>query len=341
MLEALGRRFVWGVGPRQQRQLHIDDSQPCVWNQSALESLPVFHHQDINCWDCDGQIRALSLTAEAITLTQRQYTGLNDNIPVIRTRDLWSNLVSKFKKRHPAVKHGGYSSTAVLPGENPAEFEELHQALMVELAPRGALEEDIVADVVRLVWRKQNLAIFRRAEDARAIWSELRQKIGPTVERYSTPSGEMTVYTDADGRRTSSQLIHPDGTGTLTLFECSQRAKVDASTNAMTVEERKELGENSGLVEIGDAATVEGLSRDLEIEERLGALIDKCLKRLLFLRGKSLPTASSSAPPQPIAEPQRIPRRPQRRRLTPGDREGLRGAPQGAAPFRQSRRRPV
>jgi hypothetical protein len=52
---------------------------------------------------------------------------------------------SKFKKRHPALKHGGYSSTAVLPGENPAEFEELYQALMVELAPRGALEENIAA----------------------------------------------------------------------------------------------------------------------------------------------------------------------------------------------------
>ena len=290
-----------------------------------------------------GLFRALSLTAEAITLTQRQYTGLNDNIPVIRARDLWSNLVSKFKKkRHPALKHGGYSSTAVLPGENLAEFEELYQDLMVELAPTGVLEEDIVADIARLVWRKQNLAIFRRAEDVRANWFEHRQKIGPTVERYSTSSGEMTVYRDADGRTTSSQLKHPEGGATLTLFGYKQHAKVDAPTNAMTDEERKELGENSGLVEIGDTATVEGLSRDLEIEERLGALIDKCLRRLLFLRGlKSLPTASSSAAPQPIAEPPRIPRRPQRRRSTPGDRQGLRGAPQGAAPFRRSRRPPL
>jgi hypothetical protein len=282
---------------------------PTSGTNPALESVPVFHHQDVNRWDCDGQIRALSLTAEAITLTQRQYTGLNDNIPVIRVRESWSSLVSKSKKRHPALKHGAYSSTAVLPGEDPAEFEELHQGLIAELAPTGALEEDVVADIARLVWRKQNLAIFRRAEDARAIWSELRQKIGPTVERYSTPSGEMTVCRDRDGRRTSSQLIHPDGSGTLTVFGNSQLAKVDAPTNAMTDEMRKELGENSGLVEIGDTATVEGLSRDLEIEERLGALIDKCLKRLLYLRGlKSLPTASSSAPPQPSAEPRRIPR---------------------------------
>jgi hypothetical protein len=48
--------------------------------------------------------------------------------------------------------------------------------------------------------------------------------------------------------------------------------------------------------------------RDLGVEDRLDAMIDKCLKRLLFLRGlKSLPTAASSAPPQPVAEPRRIP----------------------------------
>ena len=36
-------------------------------------------------------------------------------------------------------------------------------------------------------------------------------------------------------------------------------------------------------------ATLEGLMREWEVEERLGAMIDKCLKRLLFVRGlKSL-----------------------------------------------------
>jgi hypothetical protein len=93
------------------------------------------------------------------------------------------------------------------------------------------------------------------------------------------------------------------------MLSQSERAGLVEGTDAIIDEVRKELGENFRLVEIGDAATVEGLSRDLEIEERLGALIDKCLKRLLYLKGlKSLPTASSSAPPQPSAEPRRIPR---------------------------------
>jgi hypothetical protein len=180
--------------------------------------------------------------------------------------------VSKFKKRHPALKHGGYSSTAVLPGENPAEFEELYQALMVELAPRGALEEDIVADIARLVWRKQNLETFRRAESVRASCFGLRQRKFDEKLAPDTPDSPWSMLSD------------------------SQRAKIDYSSDSLLDKLRKE------------PATVESLSRDLEIEERLGALIDRCLKRLLFLRGlKSLPTASSSAAPQPVAEPQRIP----------------------------------
>ena len=194
--------------------------------------------------------------------------------------------MSKFKMRHPALKHGGYSSTAVLPGENRAEFEKLHQALIAELAPTGALEENIVADIMRLVWRKQNLATFRLAEDVRAVWFGRREEI---------------FYEK-----------HPDAPATpdspLSMLSQSERAGLVEGTDAIIDEVRKELGENFRLVEIGDTATVERLLSDLEIEGRLDALIDKGLKRLLFLRGlKSLQPVSSSPPLQPAPATPRIP----------------------------------
>src|SRR5262249_7309368 len=71
------------------------------------------------------------------------------------------------RKFPPALKHGGYSTTTLLPGEDPAEFEKLHERLIVELAPAGALEEDIVLTIARLLWRKKNLASFRIAAQAR------------------------------------------------------------------------------------------------------------------------------------------------------------------------------
>ena len=45
------------------------------------------------------------------------------------------------KKVHPALKHAGYAATALLPGENPADFEQLHRDLFAELKPKRQLEE--------------------------------------------------------------------------------------------------------------------------------------------------------------------------------------------------------
>jgi hypothetical protein len=50
----------------------------------------------------------------------------------------------------------------------------------------------------------------------------------------------------------------------------------------------------------GEAAIFERLNKDLDIEDRFGVMIDKCLKRLLFLRGlKSITTSISSASSAP------------------------------------------
>ena len=57
---------------------------------------------------------------------------------------------------------------------------------------------------------------------------------------------------------------------------------------------REELGDQHALIELGQAATIEGLLRDLEVLERLDALIDRSLKRLLMLKGlKSLGNSAS------------------------------------------------
>jgi hypothetical protein len=205
---------------------------------------------------------------------------------VIRARELWSNLVSKFKKHHPALKHGAYSSTAVLPGEDPAEFERLYQAHIADLAPTGALEEDIVADIARLVWRKQHLGTFSLSKGLRTVWDGI----------FSEKFHEKFPHAAPDSPRRTLSV--------------SERDKLDEAIGAARDQMREKLGEDAfRLVEMDDTATFERLLTELEIEERLGALIDKCYKRLLFLRGlKSLRTASSSAPPQPIAESRRIPR---------------------------------
>jgi hypothetical protein len=63
-----------------------------------------------------------------------------------------------------AVKHGAFAKTAILPGEDRQEFEELHSALIEEWAPVGPTEEDAVLSIAKGVWRKRRLQKFLHAE---------------------------------------------------------------------------------------------------------------------------------------------------------------------------------
>jgi len=84
----------------------------------------------------------------------------------------------------PALKHGGYSGLAVLPGEDKAAFEKLHRDLIAELNPKGPLEEDIVVTLARYVWRKQNLKTYQLAQAAKKRRVELMTTL---IEREDIP----------------------------------------------------------------------------------------------------------------------------------------------------------
>src|SRR5262249_44921369 len=150
--------------------------------------------------------------------------------------------------------------TAVLPGENPAEFEKLYQAQIAELAPTGVLEENIVADIARLVWRKQNLATFSLAKGLRMIWHQLESE--KIYEKFPNTAHDSRWITASE-----------DG-----------RAKFVEAIDAVRDQIREKFGEEAlRLIEMDDTATFEHLLRELEIEGRLDASIDKCLKRLLLV----------------------------------------------------------
>jgi hypothetical protein len=73
-------------------------------------------------------------------------------------------------------------------------------------------------------------------------------------------------------------------------------AKVEEALRATEEQAREELGDMYRLVEIGETATFVCLENELAIEERLGEMIFKCVKRMLALRGlKSLSTAAPSS----------------------------------------------
>lgn len=162
---------------------------------------------------------------------------------------VWSILMSTDgNQTPPALKHGAFSKTAILPGEDATAFEQLHEDLIAELSPNGALEEDIVVTIARLIWRKGNFVIFRSAELAR--------------------------------KRCDAKASSVDGGASL-------MAKLDAARDGVVPGEQA-----------GEFFSIE------RIQDRVDSMIEKCITRLLFLRGlKSLPAAVPPRSPRPaIAE---------------------------------------
>jgi len=189
-------------------------------------------------------------------------------------------MLTRFNKVHPALKHAGYSATTLLPGEDSAAFESLHRALIAEFTPVGALEEDIVADIARLTWRKLNLQTFRIAELAKERHQKIRSE--------KVPGADLLPLDD---------IVFNDDIDPAVAREGYRAAEKQA---------REELGDIYQLIDIGEPATVEGLMKELDIKERLDGLISKCLKQLLMARGvKSLSTASSSVPTPQISGPRK------------------------------------
>ena len=159
-------------------------------------------------------------------------------------------------RRPNALKHAGFSATSILPGEDAAEFEKLHQELVSEFRPNGALEQETVASLAHLLWRKKNLVTFRTAQRAQQRVIEIQEE----MIQQSDPIPAL-----------------PGGSNDPNSIAESERA---AEAKA-----RKELRDLYRLVEMGEEATVACLLSDLAIHERLDAMIDKYLKRLLLVRG--------------------------------------------------------
>jgi hypothetical protein len=199
-------------------------------------------------------------------------------------------MLIEVNKVHPALKHAAYSATTLLPGEDPAAFEKLHRALIDEFTPIGALEEEIVTDMARLTWRKQNLAIFRIAELAREHHNLINHEKAPA--RINRP-GSYTILADYEAE-----------------YEEAKRAKYEAAQRegyrAAAEQARQELGDAYKLIEAGEPTTIDGLMKELDIKERLDSLISKCLKQLLMVRGvKSLSVASFSVSTPQISGPRK------------------------------------
>jgi hypothetical protein len=176
--------------------------------------------------------------------------------------------MNRVKKPKLRCKHGGYSTRRAVPGEREADFKKLKDEVIDELKPTGALEHDVVDTIGWLLWRKQNMGVFRVAEQLRQIRDQFIDD----------------AYRQRNVDRGFGAPLCPG--------EAEDTAKRKEAERAGEAEARKKIGRDQYEWIESEAATVVGLLKDVELEERLNASIYRCIKQLLALRGvKSLPSS--------------------------------------------------
>jgi hypothetical protein len=150
-------------------------------------------------------------------------------------------------KYHPALRTGLYSALSVLPGESKAAFRKLVKGLIDEFRPDGVSETDLVNDIAKLMWRKQNMHTYRLAYQARRL-------------RHQTIVQRMN--------------------------ELSEPQDLDAEQVKKEAEEevREELGPHAGLLDLGPLISDKGLERELEASDRFDDAIARKIKHLLQVK---------------------------------------------------------
>ena len=252
-----------------------------------------------------------------------------------RHRRFLDNMVGRAPKwkRANAQKHGVFSACPTIPGEDPREFIELHADLIAEWQPSGRTEHDGVFSLADLMWRKiraqkyLQIILVRNSFDPRSpffdeayglcnFMFELRTQPELAFEKaadlWLLP--EKIRYLKEKFPRSSYQstsewtqvVIHEIET---TLLPAIPRLE------ALEQWERVECGfeEMLTLAAQTQTATVvahakELLEDELNLRERLDAMIDRKVKYLMQLKaGKQMLRQSSALredePPKRIAAP--------------------------------------
>jgi hypothetical protein len=204
-------------------------------------------------------------------------------------------VVSKNKNKRPnALKHGVFAATAILPGEKEEEFEELHAALIEEWRSIGATEEDAILSIAKAVWRKRRLQRFLeiklrydRVDPDHPSYREWDGLLRLSMHLLLEPETDFDDFADFVRRAKLDDLKQrfPRSKFSST-FEWAEaiRKDINSSLNKgphLFMDEREQVG---ALYHMANHFSGELFKQELALDERLDAMIDRAVKRLIQMK---------------------------------------------------------
>jgi hypothetical protein len=197
--------------------------------------------------------------------------------------------------RYPnAYKHGAFSRTAIVPGEDLDEFEELYSDLIEDVSAVGVLEEHAVLTIARAMWRQRRAQKFIQIE----VLLNSSNPDHPGYNEYESlaafVSSLRAVPDDFDhfaNRLLDAELVkYLNVKFPLSKYKSSQERADAVIKEIESVRMPKAnltsdpRAEDVRLMRSSRTFTADFFDKELRLDERLDTMIDRAVKRLLQMK---------------------------------------------------------
>jgi hypothetical protein len=196
------------------------------------------------------------------------------------------------KWKHPnALKHGVYASMAIVPGEDPQQFKELHSALVEEWEPAGATEQDAVLTIAKAVWRKRRSQEFIQVQ-------LFKSSVDPKHPLFDEALGlarlavVMTLEPETAFQKHASASLRADKINYLNQkfprsdFKSTEEwaRAIVSQICAWRAESNFDADRILALLRSSVAISNDLFKQELELDAHLDAQIDRAFKRLIQIK---------------------------------------------------------
>jgi hypothetical protein len=210
------------------------------------------------------------------------------------------------KKTKPpnATKHGVFAATAILPGENATEFKELHSELIAEWRPDGATEQDTVLSIAKAVWRKRRVQRFLTAQalthsgDPKHIW--YNPMLGLMALANAVRGDPENAICSAESFLDPPRMAHfKQQKFARSLFpstsEWAEAILKEIDSLLAYIRSEPDTMQMIAMYQSAEALSGDLFKQELALDERLDAMIDRAVKRLIQIKAMKQMLGAASA----------------------------------------------
>jgi hypothetical protein len=202
-----------------------------------------------------------------------------------------------------ALKHGAFAKMMILPWEDPQEFEKLHAALVEEWKPVGPTEHDAVLSIAKGMWRKRRMQNFlfcelgrHRADPNHAAYDEA-SALRAFSSYIALAPDEFDIALTGLTARIAEQLRRKFPRGDFqSTSEWVRAIQNEVTSVLLPAAERFGFDGSPKVLMVRDATffSQEVVKYELAVDERIEAMIDRAVKRLVQAKAmkQMLDTAS-------------------------------------------------